>query len=123
MTATRTIRLPYKLDVEHVLQFAHEIDSVRGSKHLTVDMGDERYFPPFSMLFLAAKFLEFREANAELTIEAVNLERHPYPAHMGFFRWGFHTAKRLGKRKGVRGISRFARFIGTSSGNKTSMPS
>lgn len=81
----RIIKLPHKLDLEHVLQFAHEMDLLAHAKNLVVDMGVERHFPPFSMLFLVAKFREIKEARSDLTVEFKNLERHPYPAHMGFF--------------------------------------
>jgi hypothetical protein len=95
------IKLPHKLDLEHVLQFAHEIDAFREEKHITVEMGPERYFPPYSMLFLAAKFLELKEKHPDLIIEVSNPEKHPYPAHMGFFNFmGVPYGKDIGEARG-----------------------
>lgn len=79
------LKLPEKLDLEHVLQFAHNIDAVRGTNQVILEMGKQRHFPPFSMLFLAAKLLELKERLPDLMIEVSSHEDHPYPAHMGFF--------------------------------------
>ena len=101
MTRTRAIRLPHKLDLEHVLHFAHEIDAFQGANNVAIDIGNQRHFPPFSMLFLAAKFLELRETNPDMTVEALNLEQHSYPAHMGFFNAiGVPFGKNIGEARG-----------------------
>jgi hypothetical protein len=109
----KRIKLPHKLDLEHVLQFAREIDALRPDSHFFVEMGKQRHFPPFSMLFLAAKFLELRDSYPDLKIEVSNPEEHPYPAHMGFFNCiGVPFGKDIGEARGsarylpIRALSR-----------------
>ncbi|NWG23352.1 MAG: hypothetical protein HXY30_02865 [Pseudorhodoplanes sp.] len=82
----RHLKLPDKLDLFHILQFAHKIDRIGKTDEVVVELGRTRHFPPFSMLFLAAKFLELKEANPDLKITAVGGEEHTYPGHMGFFK-------------------------------------
>jgi hypothetical protein len=93
--------LPGKLDLNNSLQCARRLDSFRGAGIITIDMGGERYFPPFPMLFLAAKILEFREKYPDTVIDIKNHVDHPYAAHMGFFRAaGFDIGNEVGEARG-----------------------
>jgi hypothetical protein len=95
------IRLPQKLDLDSVLHFAHDIDAFKGNKPVLVRLGKQRHFPPFSMLFLAAKFLELKDRFPNLEIRVSDLDDHPYPAHMGFFRSiGIAFGKDIGEARG-----------------------
>lgn len=97
----RNLKLPDKLDLYHVLQFAHKIDRIGKADELILELGQTRYFPPFSMLFLAAKFLELKEANPELRITPIGGEEHTYPGHMGFFKTiGIPIGKDIGEAPG-----------------------
>lgn len=81
-----SVALPHKLDLHHVLKFARHLDAVASRDAIELDMGAERYFAPFPMLFLAAKVMEIRECNPTCRLEIRNRHNHPYAAHMGFFR-------------------------------------
>jgi hypothetical protein len=80
------IALPHKLDLHNVLGFARQLDAVGRNEAIELDMGEGRYFPPFPMLFLAAKILEIRERNPACRLDIRNRQNHSYAAHMGFFR-------------------------------------
>jgi hypothetical protein len=97
----KRIALPDKLDLHNVLTFARQLDSLDPADAIGVDMGKERYFPPFSMLFVAAKFLEFRERHPECRLHSINQANHSYASHMGFFRAaGFDESNDLGEAGG-----------------------
>jgi hypothetical protein len=91
------IRLPDRLDLSHLLDFARQIDACGRCDEMTLDMGGARHFPPFPMLFLAAKILEFRETNPQALVRLTNEQFHTYAEHMGFFRVaGFDVGRPLG---------------------------
>lgn len=95
------LRLPTKLDLDNVLAFAHEIDACKDADRILVEFGVPRYFPPFSMLFLVAKFLELNEQSPPIKIEFVDHHTHSYAAHMGFFQSaGYNFGNRIGEAKG-----------------------
>jgi hypothetical protein len=95
------LRLPDKLDLNHLLQCARRLDACRGSKAITLDMGGSRHFPPFPMLFLAAKILELREAYPDTRFDVKNYADHDYAAHMRFFKAaGFDIGNEPGEAKG-----------------------
>jgi hypothetical protein len=95
------LKLPEKLDLGHLLQCARQLDGMRGTKVITIEMGEGRYFPPFPMLFLAAKILEIRETHPDTQIEIRNHAEHSYAAHMGFFKTaGFDIGRELDDAKG-----------------------
>jgi hypothetical protein len=99
------LKLPDKLDLNHLLQCARRLDAFRGSKAITLDMGGSRHFPPFPMLFLAAKILEVREAHPGTRFDVKNYANHDYAAHMGFFKAaGLTLVMNLGKRKAAPAI-------------------
>jgi hypothetical protein len=107
------LKLPDKLDLNNSLQCARRLDSFRRAKVVTIDMGGERHFAPFPMLFLAAKVLEFRELHPDTTIDIKNYAAHAYAAHMGFFKAaGFDIGKEVGEARGsarylpIRALSR-----------------
>jgi hypothetical protein len=81
----KQIALPGKLDLHHVLTFARQLDSLGPASAIEMDMGQERHFPPFSMLFVVAKILEFRDRFPDCQLHAKNAANHSYAAHMGFF--------------------------------------
>jgi len=74
------------------------------------------------MLFLAAKFLELKDANPALKVSPIGDENHSYPAHMGFFEQSdFLSETRLAKHGEMRVTYQFAFFIGMILGSKTNM--
>ncbi|MGY3449497.1 hypothetical protein [Bradyrhizobium sp. USDA 4353] len=96
-----TLALPDTLELHSLLQFARRLDAVRTCDVFVLDMGKERHFPPFPMLFLVAKLSEFRARHPETTIQLLHQEAHSYAAHMGFFRAaGFDYGKDVGEAKG-----------------------
>jgi hypothetical protein len=97
----QTLRLPEKLDLHSLLQFSRRLDAMKNCEAMTLDMGKARHFPPFPMLFLAAKILEFRERNPGAEIRLLSEAAHDYAAHMGFFRAsGFEYGNELGAARG-----------------------
>ena len=96
-----TLQLPDKLDLESILRFARELDDHANKDILRIDMGQERYFAPFSMLFLASKIQQFKNKNLACRIFVDNYKDHHYPAHMGFFHMcGVDFGKDLGEAQG-----------------------
>jgi len=95
------LKIPDKLDLHHVLQFARKIDAVGRCDEVAIELGPRRHFPPFSMLFLAAKFLELKDQNDNLKITPIGADDHSYPAHMGFFKSiGIPIGKDIGEAPG-----------------------
>lgn len=80
-----SIRLP-KMDLATVLGFAREIDYLALHDKLIIEFGEQTFFAPFSMLFIASKLKSFRMKNPGLRLEFPHYRDHDYPAHMGFFR-------------------------------------
>ena len=98
---TVTLALPDKLELHNLLQFARRLDAVRECDRFVLDMGKERHFPPFPMLFLVAKISEFRARHSSARIELLHQEAHSYAAHMGFFRAaGFEFGNEVGEARG-----------------------
>jgi hypothetical protein len=96
-----TVTLPETLDLYSVLKFALELDRLKGEAALTLDMGEQRHFAPFAMLFLVAKILEFKEKNPQALFTVLNHQNHSYPAHMGFFHAvGIDYGKAIGEAGG-----------------------
>jgi hypothetical protein len=105
--SVRQFRLPNTLDLSHLLEFARQLDkaSTQSCDALTLDMGGARHFPPFPMLFLAAKILEFREKRPETQMLLKNENHHEYAKVMGFFHAaGFTSAE---KHEPSRGSARY----------------
>jgi hypothetical protein len=83
-------------------------------KAITLDMGGSRHFPPFPMLFLAAKILELREAYPDTRFDVKNYADHDYAAHMRFFKaagfdignepWGSERQRSLFAHKGSSSV-------------------
>jgi hypothetical protein len=95
------LSLPDTLTLHHLLQFARRLDALPQSDLLTFDMGRGRHFPPFPMLFLVAKILEYRERYPATVIKLLNQDDHSYAAHMGFFRAaGFSIGNEPGEARG-----------------------
>jgi hypothetical protein len=101
MTKTIEIRLPEKLDLESILHFARKLDDLKEADVLQFDMGPDRWFPPFSLLFLASKIREFTLNNRSRRIFVINHEQHSYPSHMGFFKmFGLEYGRAVGEAFG-----------------------
>ena len=79
-----TLALPEKLELHHLLQFARRLDAVKECDRFILDMGKERHFPPFPMLFLVAKVSEFRAKHPTAVIELLHQDLHSYyhPLHL-----------------------------------------
>jgi len=84
--ASATINLPEKNDIESVLSFGRELDNYAFHEGVVIDFGSNHFFPPYAMLFLAAKIRHFRSKRSDIKIEFKNYKDHPHLAHMGFFR-------------------------------------
>src|SRR3954451_14710279 len=64
-------------------------------------MGPERWFPPFSMLFLSAKIRAFKLCDPHSRLVLKDYKNHPYLGHMGFFRMcGAEFGRELGEADG-----------------------
>lgn len=79
------IRLPEKLYLEDLFVFSRVLEDYRGYDEIYFDCGMERYFPPFSLLFLSAKIREFKNSNLGTKISFLNEAPHSYAARMHFF--------------------------------------
>jgi hypothetical protein len=67
-------------------------------------MGPQRYFPPFSLLFLASKLQDFKNRNLGRPLFVDNYKDHSYPAHMGFFHMlGIDYGRNMGGASGNEG--------------------
>jgi hypothetical protein len=101
MSIVVTLALPEKLELHNLLQFGRRLDAVKECDEFILDMGGTRHFPPFPMLFLAAKISEFRVRHPETNIKLLRQELHSYAAHMGFFRAaGFEYGNEVGEARG-----------------------
>jgi hypothetical protein len=97
----QVLTLPHMLDLHHLLKFARKLDAVGACESFVLNMGEGRHFPPFPMLFLVAKLLEFREHHPNTHIQLKNEHFHTYAAHMGFFRAsGFKVGNEVGEATG-----------------------
>jgi anti-sigma regulatory factor (Ser/Thr protein kinase) len=83
--AIARIPLPEKLGLEELFHFSRVLDGYKGYEKIYFDCGLERYFPPFSLLFLSAKIRSFKNQNLSTKIEFINELSHGYAAHMHFF--------------------------------------
>jgi len=81
-----TIKLPAHTDLGTILAFARELDYYASHDRLIIDFGEQRFFTPFTMLFIASKLKFFRIKSPSLKIDFRNYQAHAYLAHMGFFR-------------------------------------
>lgn len=104
MVANLVIPLPQNLGHEDIFQFSREIDSFDEDVNRVVfDMGEQRWFPPFSMTFLSAKLKQLIRANPHIKFSVRNYENHPYPAHMGFFKaFDLDFGKNIGQAFGSK---------------------
>jgi hypothetical protein len=80
-----SIRLPQKKDLASVLEFARDIEYYSARDDLEIDFGEQTFFPPFSILFIATKLKHIKLRNPTMNISLKNHRRHDYLSHMGFF--------------------------------------
>ena len=99
----KTIALPEKLDLENILRFARQLDDFHGVDNLQIKFGSERWFPPFSMMFVGTKIRNFKSKNLGTHIYLRDYEKHQYPAHMGLFRMcGVDFGRDVGEARGSK---------------------
>lgn len=99
--ATAHVTLPAKLDLESVLRFASELDRYGKHEEVILSVGEQRWFPPFSMLFLAAKLRQLRRDNPALSISVPDGSNQSFIGHMGFFRmFGVDHGREIGEANG-----------------------
>jgi hypothetical protein len=97
------LKFPDKLDLQSVLHFAMLLDDCVGCDQIRIDVGENRWFPPFSMLFLAMKIRQFKNRFPSIIMRIVNYKNHDYPAHMGFFvACGIEFGRNVGEAWGSR---------------------
>lgn len=100
---TLQISLPRKLDIGGVLRFAKDLQGAGYYRKVSLDVGEERYFAPFSMLFLGSILRKYCAENPECRLFVKNFAAHSYANHMGFFKhFGLesnaeHRASEVGK--------------------------
>lgn len=95
------IKLPESLEPISLAQFATELRDIPEDDEYTIDFGQRRWFPPFSMLLLSSIFRSFREKRPAGRRRAVNHENHGYAAHFGFFKsFGLKHGKEPGEAPG-----------------------
>jgi hypothetical protein len=80
-----SIRLPQRKDLASVLEFARDVEYYSARDDLEIDFGDETFFPPFSILFIATKLKRIKSRNPSMNITLKNHRRQEYLTHMGFF--------------------------------------
>jgi hypothetical protein len=96
-----TIFLPVKTDLPSILSFARDLDKYAKQDRLIVHFGKERFFSPFSLLFIASKFLALRAKNPTQRWEPKGHGEHTYLAHIGFFHMcGFDFGREMGEASG-----------------------
>lgn len=96
-----TLALPDRLDIENVLRFARQVDDFDKAEILQIKFGPQRWFPPFSMLFIGAKIKEFKNKNPLTHVYLKEYQDHTYPAHMGLFKLcGIDFGKNVGEAHG-----------------------
>jgi hypothetical protein len=96
-----TIFLPVKTDLPSILSFARDLDKYAKQDRLIVHFGKERFFSPFSLLFIASKFLALRAKNSTQRWEPKGHGEHTYLAHIGFFHMcGFDFGREMGEASG-----------------------
>src|SRR5689334_1058276 len=95
------INIPARHDLGSLLGFALEIDTVAASNELIVDFGQERFFSPFEMLFVGAKFKSLRAKYPKQKWTPKGHWDHTYLAHVGFFQLcGFDHGRDVGEAAG-----------------------
>jgi hypothetical protein len=99
----KQLKFPEKLDLESVLHFAMLLDDCANCDQVRIDVGVDRWFPPFSMLFLATKIRHFKNSAPHIKLLIYNYKNHEYPAHMGFFAaCGIEYGRKIGEAWGNR---------------------
>lgn len=83
--ATEIIVLPQSLSLTNIIRFSNEMFQCPRADVYEFDFGNMRWFPPFSMVYLAAQINRFRQERAGAEWVASNYQTHTYAAHMGFF--------------------------------------
>lgn len=98
-----TLEIPKSTDLETMCRFARELDDFAMHDRLTLDFGNgPSFYPPFYMLFVAAKLRSIRRANPDLRVDVRGLGTNThYPSNMGFFdMFGLDLGKQLGEALG-----------------------
>lgn len=80
------VLLPHRLTPAWVSRFGCELHELGPADEFEFDFGQQRWFPPFSMVLLAMHLRRFRERYPETAFYAKNFDNHSYAAHMGFFK-------------------------------------
>lgn len=95
------INLPEELDINGITEFSRELKTIDEGEKYVFDMGGKRFFPPFSMLFLAKQIDNFKKKHRNSEIYVRNHTNHDYAAHMGFFQaFGVDYGKKPGEASG-----------------------
>jgi hypothetical protein len=79
------IDIPRRLTSDSLAKFSCDLNYIEQVDEYIFDFGEERWFPPFSMLFLSMVLREFRQKFVGSSFSARNHEHHGYAAHFGFF--------------------------------------
>lgn len=98
-----TFTVPNDHTLKNILAFTSLLSSYTGSTHeVTFDFQPAQgYATPFGMLYIGYAIQQFIRAHPNIHISAINLEKHYYLAHMGYFQHcGFDAGKLPGEAKG-----------------------
>jgi hypothetical protein len=79
------IDIPRRLTSDSLAKFSCDLNYIEQVDEYIFDFGEERWFPPFSILFLSMVLREFRQKFVGSGFSARNHEHHGYAAHFGFF--------------------------------------
>ncbi|WP_420337491.1 ATP-binding protein [Roseibium sp.] len=95
------IKLPNDLSPMSIIRFSKFLKDVEEADEYVFDFGNQRWFPPFSMLYLASTLQDFRNRKYTTPRSSVNHENHSYASHMGFFRsFGLQHGREPGEASG-----------------------
>jgi hypothetical protein len=96
-----SVRIPDSLTTQELFHLALELDHYELRDDLNVVFSAKTFFSPFSMLFIASKLKSIQVKNPDLRLRCSGHADHPYPAHVGFFRFlGFDHGRDVGEAWG-----------------------
>lgn len=88
-------------DLKSTIEFCNQVFELPSESEYIFDFNDLGWMTPFSMLYLSSQIGRFRKGKKDAKFYAVNHEKHPYPAHMGFFTsFGVNYGKKPGEADG-----------------------
>jgi hypothetical protein len=80
------ISFPTRSLLADILYFGEELESYAMHDRVLIDFSEHGFFSPFEMLFIGAKIKSIQMRPQHPRIDIRGHEKHPYAAHMGFFR-------------------------------------